>query len=204
LKDRSTNTIIKRNSPFRNTKKSFLIICEGETEIKYFHRFRLQTVKIKIIEGKQGNAKSFILEAIKIKKSLKDKFDESWCVFDKDNTKDLDFIKALRLAKENNLFVAFSIIAFEVWLLLHFKYFTKLMSSDELIKDLSNCLKFPFTKQEKVLHKIFKEIQFKEDKAIENARKMNESTDMEESLTFEKSFTTVHLLVIKILGQIQL
>ena len=203
MKDRSKNTIIKRNSPFRNTKKSYLIICEGETEILYFHRFKLQTVNLKIIEGKQGNAKSFVLEAIKIKNSLKEKYDESWCVLDKDNTKDVDFIEAIKIANQSNLTVAYSIIAFEVWLLLHFKFFTKLMNSNELNKELSSYLKYPYSKQEKILQKIFKGIQDKEDLAIQNAFKMNERSNIIESITFENSLTTIHLLVSKILLEIK-
>jgi hypothetical protein len=201
LKDRSINTIIKRNSPFRNTKKSFLIICEGETEIKYFHRFRLQTVKIKIIEGKQGNAKSFILEAIKIKKSLKDKFDESWCVFDKDNCSKEQFNQAEGLAKQKNIKIAYSNEAFEIWFILHFQYLDIATSRSEYPKILNTQMKKCKLLNEKEQYAKNREDMYEKLKpyqttAITNAAKLIQDRDEAKKHPFDANpSTTVQELV---------
>ena len=49
----------------------------------------------------------------------------------------------------------------------------------------------------------FNGIQDKEDLAIQNEFKMNERSNISESITFENSLTTIHLLVSKILVEIK-
>lgn len=58
--------------------------------------------------------------AIKQKKIIKKHVDEYWVVLDKDDTSKSDFLKAIKLAAENGLNVAYSCEAFEIWWLFHF------------------------------------------------------------------------------------
>ena len=49
------------------------------------------------------------------------KADQYWIVFDKDDTTQEDFVKAVRLAEENEIRVAWSNQAFECWIIMHFR-----------------------------------------------------------------------------------
>lgn len=122
LKRRAESPDLTRKAPKRSTLKRFLIICEGKnTETSYFKQFRLPNVLIETV-GLGYNTVSLVNKAIEIyaQKSDGEKPDEVWCVFDKDDFTNESFSKALQLAKENNLFCAYSNQAFEYWLILHF------------------------------------------------------------------------------------
>jgi predicted metalloprotease with PDZ domain len=48
------------------------------------------------------------------------KYDQLWCVFDKDDFNDNDYNAAIQIAEVNNFEVAYSNQSFEYWFLLHF------------------------------------------------------------------------------------
>jgi len=100
----------------RNLRKTFMIFTEGQTEEGYFKKFK---VRCKTITG--GNALRIVEEAIIQKNNIKKTIDEYWVVFDKDETSKNDFLKAIKLAIDNQLNVAFSSEAFEIWWLFHFE-----------------------------------------------------------------------------------
>lgn len=99
----------------RNLRKTFMIFTEGQTEEGYFKKFK---ARCKTITG--GTALRIVEEAIVQKNNIKKPIDEYWVVFDKDETFKNDFLKAIKLANDNQLNVAFSCEAFEIWWLFHF------------------------------------------------------------------------------------
>jgi hypothetical protein len=96
-------------------RQSFLIFCEGPTESGYFSSFKKKT---KVLGG--GNALKIIEEAIIHKEKETKEVDQYWVVFDKDETPSKDFDQAIKLAPSNNIKVAWSNQAFELWIILHY------------------------------------------------------------------------------------
>ena len=99
-------------------KPSILIVCEGEnTEPSYFNQFRITSAKVKSV-GEGYNTVSLVNRALAL--AQQGKFDQVWCVFDKDDFNDNDFNSAIRIAEANNFGIAYSNQSFEYWLILHF------------------------------------------------------------------------------------
>jgi hypothetical protein len=80
-----------QNLPLR---ESFMIFCEGETEIGYFSSFEKRA---RLTSG--GNALKVVENAIAFKNSSENKYDHYWVVFDKDETSDQQFTQAIGLAE---------------------------------------------------------------------------------------------------------
>lgn len=100
----------------RDEKKTILIYCGGKnTEPSYFKKFRLTNVHIK----KDGLDPLALTQQV-MNLMLIGKYDEYWVVFDKDDYLDQNFNRAIQLASQNDIRVAYSNQAFEYWLLLHF------------------------------------------------------------------------------------
>jgi hypothetical protein len=119
LKQRGLGPIQKRQAPTRTEKPIILIVCEGEnTEKSYFNQFRLSSARIKAV-GQGYNTTSLVNEAIRL--DQEGKYDQVWCVFDKDDFAAQDFNSAITIAQANNFKVAYSNQAFEYWILLHFE-----------------------------------------------------------------------------------
>ena len=115
---RRSEPIIERQEPFLEEKPTILIVCEGEnTEPSYFNQFKLLSATIKSI-GEGYNTISLVQRADQLAKE--NKYDQVWCVFDKDDFCENDFNNAIILAKASNFGVAYSNQAFEYWLILHF------------------------------------------------------------------------------------
>jgi len=110
---------LDREEPTKPEKPTILIVCEGKnTEPSYFRQFRLTTATIKT-EGDGYNTISLVNKAIKL--ASKEKYEQVWCVFDKDDFRDIDFNKAILKAEAYNFGVAYSNQAFEYWIILHFE-----------------------------------------------------------------------------------
>src|SRR4051794_12153848 len=98
----------------------FLIVCEGErTEPNYFEGFRVPSVVLDI-HGTGFNTLRVVQEAIRLK--LEGRYDQVWCVFDRDIFPAQHFNEAIRLAVQAGIQVAYSNEAFELWYLLHFDF----------------------------------------------------------------------------------
>lgn len=113
----------------RKPKKSIFIACEGtNTEPLYFENIKEieeedddYPFSITIYPDREcdENPKTDALGLVNVAIESKNEFDEVWVVFDKDGyTKHKE---AFQLAVENNVKIAFSSIAFEMWVLLHFE-----------------------------------------------------------------------------------
>ncbi|TAE55240.1 MAG: RloB domain-containing protein [Bacteroidetes bacterium] len=108
-------------APSRQASRRILIVCEGaQTEPTYFRQFRLATVSVKVI-GTGYNTVSLVRRTEQLLKEEGVKYDEVWCVFDKDDFSEQQFNGAIKLAESLQFFTAWSNQAFEYWLLLHFE-----------------------------------------------------------------------------------
>ena len=115
---RRSATTLERSRPSLEVKPTILIVCEGaNTEPSYFRQFRLSSATIKAI-GEGYNTTSLVNRAREI--ANRERYDQVWCVFDKDDFSDTDFNNAIDIAKANSFGVAYSNQAFEYWLILHF------------------------------------------------------------------------------------
>jgi hypothetical protein len=160
----------------KEPKKTFLIYCEGQTELEYFQYFknfqRLPNLNIKTIDLREnGNALTLAKEAIQRKKMQEKEYDEYWIVLDKDDTKNSDFSLAIELCQQNEIQTAYSIQAFEVWILLHFQFFDDKCERTFLKEKINEHLKpLKYSKSKEELQIIFKEIFPKIKDAVKNAK----------------------------------
>lgn len=110
---------LNRSMPVIPKKEKILIVCEGKnTEPSYFNQFRLSTATVYPV-GEGYNTESLVERAIELSK--KEKYDQVWCVFDKDSFPNKSFNAAIENAQRNGMKVAYSNQSFEYWLLLHFE-----------------------------------------------------------------------------------
>ena len=114
-KSKNNHTRRHLNLPLR---ESFIIFCEGETEVGYFSSFEKRA---RLTSG--GNALKIVENAVAFKNATEKKYDHYWAVFDKDETTDSHFAQAIQLAHANNIEVAWSNQAFECWIILHYRDF---------------------------------------------------------------------------------
>ena len=103
----------KRFGRTREVKQSFLIVCEGvNTEPEYFKAFRLTSASVKAI-GEEIGTTRLVEEAIIVKELETRKhhvYDQYWVVFDKDQSSDETFSKAIKLAEKNGFKVELIVI----------------------------------------------------------------------------------------------
>ncbi len=167
--------------------KSFLIICEGETEEEYFKSFPVITATVKALG--MGNSNRELVECAKELSKLEEyKGFEIWCVFDYDidSTKESqkqDYDFAIEYAKKKGFKVAYSNDAFELWYVLHHKD----IASGELHRDvyfgfLGNIWDINYRKIGKtikfaktVYKKLEDDINASQEEAIKRAARLSES-----------------------------
>ncbi len=110
--------ILERAAPLKLEKPTILIVCEGKnTEPSYFSQFRLSSATIHAV-GEGYNTTSLVNRAAHF--AAQKKYEQVWCVFDKDDFSTVDFNSAIVLARSNGFGVGYSNQAFEYWILLHF------------------------------------------------------------------------------------
>ena len=127
-----------RKSNTRETKQTFLIVCQGATtEPNYFECFRLPTIIIKTI-SLAFNPIKLVQETNILKED--DDYNQVWCVFDRDDSPKKDFNSAISSAKSSNIQVAYSNEAFELWYVLHFEFLNTGIPRNDYIKKLTSLL----------------------------------------------------------------
>lgn len=179
----------KRGEP----KPTILIVCEGmRTEPRYFEAFKVSSAEV-TVEGKGRNTDSLVEYAIRLKKKRKgsERYDQVWCVFDRDSFPPQQFNRALELASKNNIRVAYSNEAFELWFLLHFNYYDTAMSRAQYAEKLSELLGREYKKNDGDLYRI---LLSKQSIAIRNANNLLEKY-VPSNPCEDKPSTTVHHLV---------
>ncbi len=180
----------------RMQREKILIVCEGEqTEPNYFKSFPVNKEVVEVdIHGEGKNTDSLVEEAIRLKNQAEKsgaQYNQTWCVFDRDSFPKQNFYRALQLAINSKIRVAYSNQAFEIWYLLHFHYVVEAAERSEYQARLSRLLGHRYEKNSKV---IYRELLDKQEKAITHARKLLEEYHSPDVDAHNPS-TKVHLLV---------
>lgn len=189
--------ILKRKIAVKPVRETFLIVCEGEkTEPNYFLSFRLTSSQVKDeIFGPGDNTVSLVEKTIKYKEDAAKygiKFDQIWCVFDKDDNPDANFEKAIALAKKHEINVAYSNECFELWYLLHFNFNQTAMNRPEYTRRLGELLGKPY---EKNCSEMYDLLLSKQPEGVKNANKLLSQYLPTHTASSKRPSTTVHFLV---------
>ncbi len=195
-----SNNLPRRGVPAAQRKRSvlqidliqrFLLVCEGtQTEPNYFRRFRVPTNVVEI-KGLAYDPLRLVQEAIELQQTTKPKYDQVWCVFDRDSVTLQRFNEALDLARRKKIQVAYTNEAFELWFLLHYDLYTTGISRSEYSTKLKDKLGHPY---EKNSTELYNELQQFQDKAIQHAEHLLSLYNISDPAKDNPS-TTVHLLV---------
>lgn len=135
---RERRIAVREVAPYR-----YLIVCEGEeTEPNYFEGIKKKIDakyrrKIDVeIDGTGRNTESLVRYALRIKTLSTLPYDKVWVVFDRDDFSPEQFNNAIIKAKDNDLQVAWSNVAIELWFVLHFDYLDSAIGRDQYIEKL--------------------------------------------------------------------
>ncbi|MEE3711888.1 RloB family protein [Campylobacter sp. CLAX-7218-21] len=128
----------KRISKQLEEKTTVLIICEGQkTEPNYFNKLKEKYHLSNIIILKNTKPSPSSVVRVAMEKQREYKLDAKnsiiYCVFDRDEHKDID--NALDMIKAKSFNAILSSVCFEIWYLLHFEYITHIFSSFDEIKN---------------------------------------------------------------------
>ena len=175
---------------FQEVQPKILIVCEGErTEPNYFKAFRVASA-VMDIRGIGDNTVFLVRQAMLVKEN-DGPFDQVWCVFDRDSFPVDYFNQALTLAKSNNIEVAYSNEAFELWYVLHFEYLDTGISRQQYRQKLTELLHRRYEKNDLAL---YAELLPRQPDALRNARRLLAQYEPCNPAQ-DKPTTTVHLLV---------
>lgn len=149
----------------REPRKRFLIVCEGEkTEPNYFRGFRVPREVVEI-RGLDDNTVRLVEKAVELKKN--GRYNQTWCVFDRDSFPAAHFNAALALAREEKIQVAYSNEAFELWYLLHFHFYDMAIHRHAYIDKLIALLGHRYEKNSDA---IYEKLEPRQPDAIRNAQ----------------------------------
>lgn len=180
-----------------------LIVCEGKkTEPNYFKWYRdncKQFINIEIF-GEGKNTTSLVKETIhirrQIQKDMNIKFDQVWCVFDKDSFTNDIYNGAFELCKNSDIRPAYSNECFEIWYLLHFNYYNTGMSRTEAFSKLDQILQERYKiRYEKNLDRMYTLLESLQVDAIKRAYQLEKCCENKHILHHQNPSTTVHKLV---------
>ncbi len=195
----------KRYRNSRKPNKAIFILCQGKvTEVQYFQYIKEQIrfskkVALTVKPYHNSNALQFIKYAIRNFKDDINSYDEFWVVFDKDATSNEDFNKAVNLAEQSKLKVAYSNQAFEVWLIHHFQELFSGFDRNDYQNKLTQLLAFDYGKDEKTAKRVAETLFPKIEEAIKNSE--NSYNKIEKSTPAnEESSTSVYQLAKSILN----
>ena len=190
----------KRKTPTREPYNRVLIVCEGsKTEPHYIddikNRYRLSAANVDVIN--EGSAPLTVvnkaLDRQTKEQNLGEKYDDIFCVFDRDEHASYD--RACSIAKEKKLKLARSWPCFEFWLLLHFCYTRKPYVRSGNASPADNCvrdLKKHFPNFKKGQHGLFEELEGRLDVAKSNAQR---TIDDSRKTNNPNPSAEIHLLV---------
>ena len=142
-----------RKSKWKPEKQVIGIYCEGSSEVTYFNMLRRKyhggnvqahRAGLKIVAMDSEKGTKLITDVIKQVNALKKqrKVDVVFAVFDRDDLTREDIQRAQALARQNNIKIIFSSINFEIWILLHFEFFTRAYTRTGLNTVLSDSRHF--------------------------------------------------------------
>lgn len=162
-------------------KKTFLIVCEGQSEELYFKSFPVITANVKPVP--LGCSKTTLIECAMSLATGED-YDEVWCVFDMDYKSSVkgqyrDFDNAINLASKQGFKCAYSNDAFELWYVLHYQYIDQEQLRTFFFQKLSRFWNINYEKEGKsrkfalsVYSKLENDKNSSQEKAISSAKKL--------------------------------
>lgn len=195
----------KRKKHTVSVRKRYLICTEGKTEAIYFSHYKSSTGPVVVALDKSDHKVSLVKKTIEERDiriqtgEFDQEIDEAWVVLDRDanpliKVDKAHFNRALELAKINNIHVAYSNDAFELWFLLHYQDLWAATHRDQLYKILSTHRN---EKYEKPLD-LYKEIKSLRSVALKRAAKLLKS---DQSPADCNPSTTIHILVEKLIAE---
>jgi len=163
--------------------KTFLIVCEGQTEKLYFQSFPVVTATVEVVDTK-GRTKIQLVEYAENKiENTSNTYDEVWCVFDVDvkrrEKEFADFDNAINKANALKYKVAYSNDCFELWFYLHFEFteqehlrtfYYKALGKLWNISSAKDIKKLAFSKT--IYHQLLNDERANQSKAIKRAEKL--------------------------------
>lgn len=191
---------VERKKAQIELKDAILILTEWRnTESSYFEELRkhYDLTNYTIKPAKHSDCNSIINEATLIQKGKE--YQEIWCVFDYDNNP--NFNTAIQRWKREWIYIAYSNLCFEFWILLHFNDYTCwswFNSSQELLDILRGSLPewFKFDETKKINEELFNKMQLSQSEAIARAKRLD-SEHWNKSYSQKNPNTTVYVLVEK-------
>lgn len=184
-----TRGYTSRRVNVRDVRQRFLIVCEGEkTEPNYFRSFRVPGLVIDV-QGFGISPRQLVDKAMSLR--TEDEYDQVWCVFDRDECSADDFNGAIQRAQSNNVQVAYTNQAFELWYLLHFHFYNAPMRRQDYVDKLNESLHRPYRKNALDMYDL---LYVRQTAALANAERLLRQYDPSNPAANDPS-TTVHLLV---------
>jgi hypothetical protein len=176
----------------KEIEKSFLIVCEGQTEEWYFNSFPVQTATV-VSKGIGMTKYNLIEKARRMAKEAD--YDEVWCVFDLDRTPTIngqldDFNKAVFADNGKTFRCAYSNDAFELWFFLHYHFTEEAQLRGFYYKQLSNYWSMSYERDGKA--QSFSKTLYQRLKEDENANQLNAINRAKQLFEMHKS-NTPHL-----------
>ena len=129
-----------RNKRSLDARSKFYILTNGrETEKNYFDLIKSKKSIFDVkVEYQNSNPVQLVRYASKYLREA----NQVWCVFDIDNNfNDGTLIQAIKLAEETGVQIAYSNIAFEVWLLSHYQKVESSYDNTRLIRQMDKLLR---------------------------------------------------------------
>ena len=129
----------RKNREIKENNTFYIITNGAETEYNYFNllKSRRSIYDVKVLFANKDP-----LGLVEYASDYLKNANQVWCVFDVDYThREGRLIPALNMAKKIGVKIAFSNIAFEVWLISHFKVCNKVLQICDYQNELDNCLK---------------------------------------------------------------
>ena len=156
-----------RRSDRQETIQRFLIVCEGEkTEPSYLGSFRGPALVLDI-RGFGINPRKLVDKALEL--GEEGEYEQVWCVFDRDDCDVGDFNSALDRARSQEINVAFSNQAFELWYMLHYDFHNTAIPRQDYRRKLSKSLGREYRKNDPNMYDLLSSLQ---ETAIQNAERL--------------------------------
>ena len=129
-----------RNKRSLDARSKFYILTNGrETEKNYFDLIKS---KKSIFDVKVEYQNSNPVQLVRYASQYLREANQVWCVFDIDNNfNEGTLIQAIKLAEETGVQIAYSNIAFEVWLLSHYQKVESSYDNTRLIRQMDKLLR---------------------------------------------------------------
>ena len=192
-----------RRTEFRDSRRSILIVTEGLTEYTYFSQlrseWRLPDIAIHVKKKESQNSPMGIVNYAEKENRRKD-FDYTWCIFDRDTTKNSSrlYEKVVQKAGQNKYDIADSFPCFELWLLMHFDFTTRQFENCKKVERALQNFISDYSKRLEYLKRknIFQFLLPQLPSALENCEKLK-NYNRKNNVT-DGSVSNVHKLIIQI------